>query len=134
MRPTWGANRGRIKAGPALSFRGHPIEVGRTQRRMTITPKIAITLIVSKNHDEIGRAVCAAGVAGDAATNPTATASAQTISLRMLRIVFPIHPSPEDPAAERAEPTEHVVHVAEIHQLDQVAVEVLGEEERVAAR
>ena len=33
-----------------------------------------------------------------------------------------------------ADPAEHVVHVAEIHHLDQVAVEVLREEERVAAR
>ena len=36
--------------------------------------------------------------------------------------------------AERTEPAEHVVHVAQVDHLDQVAVEVAREEERVPAR
>src|SRR5690349_11914966 len=83
---------------------------------------------------KFGGRVCTAGAAGDAATNPSATASAQTTRRTMLRIVFPIHPEPEDPATQRTEPSQHVVHVAEIHQLNQVAVEVAGKEERVATR
>ena len=49
-------------------------------------------------------------------------------------VIFPIHSSPEQPPTKRPEPVQHVIHVAEVHQLDQVAVEVLDEEERVAAR
>src|SRR5678810_1092168 len=53
---------------------------------------------------------------------------------RALRVVLLVHPAPEDPPAEWTEPAEHVIHVAEVHQLNQIAVEILGEEKRVTAR
>src|SRR5436190_8182502 len=45
-----------------------------------------------------------------------------------------IHSTPEQPAAERPQPSEHVVHVTKVHHLDEIAVEILHEKERVAAR
>src|SRR4029453_17769811 len=49
-------------------------------------------------------------------------------------VVLLIHSPPEDPAAQRPEPLQQVIHVSEISDLDQVAVEVLDEEQPVAAR
>jgi hypothetical protein len=49
-------------------------------------------------------------------------------------VILPVHSASEDPSAQRTEPSQHVVHVAKVHQLDEVAVEVLGEKERMAAR
>src|SRR5262249_45519458 len=48
---------------------------------------------------------------------------------RVLFVVLLVHPAPENPPAERTQPAKHVVHVTEIHQLDEVAVDILDEEE-----
>src|SRR5688572_6767211 len=52
----------------------------------------------------------------------------------LINVVLPVHSPAEDPPAERAQPLQHVMHVAQVHHLDQVAVEVPGEEKHVAAR
>src|SRR4051794_9505120 len=86
-----------------------------------------------------GRVRCAeSGVTIDAAETQTRATQKTFFIIERSRevglLVIPfIHPAPEHPPAERPKPLEHVILVSEIHQLDQVAVEVLGKEERVAA-
>src|SRR5688500_12286566 len=50
------------------------------------------------------------------------------------KVILSVHSPPEQPPTQRPQPIQHVIHVAEIHQLDQVAVAIAREEERVAAR
>src|SRR4029079_16097680 len=52
----------------------------------------------------------------------------------LIRIVVLIHLLSEQPAPEGTQPLQHMVLVAQVHQLDEVAVEVLDEKERMAAR
>src|SRR3954466_15323355 len=49
-------------------------------------------------------------------------------------VVLFVHAAPEHPAAERTEPVEHVIHVAEVRDFSQVPVEILDEEQPMAAR
>src|SRR5688572_32120066 len=57
-----------------------------------------------------------------------------TIDYRLTLVVLLVHSAPKHPSAKRPQPVEHVIHVAEVHQLDQVAIEVPHEEERMSTR